>query len=153
MSEPSTRPHRILVIANESIDGRDLRNALELHGCEPDTTEILIVAPALNSRLRFWVSDVDRARRAAEARLRLSLAGLGGEGIEAAGSIGDSEPLQAIADGLRVFAADEIVLVTHPEEEAHRVEHGLVEHARERFPGYPIVHLVTGARRLHPAAA
>ena len=107
----------------------------------------------MSSRFRFWVSDIDPARRRAEARLAHSLPGLGGEGIEVAGSIGDAEPLQAIADGLRVFAADEIVLVTHPAEEAHWVEHDLVERAREQFAGIPIFHLVAGPRRLQPAAA
>ncbi len=149
--EPSS-PFRILVIENDAIDGHDLREALRDHAGE-SVTEVLLVAPALSSRLRFWVSDIDPARRRAEARLAYSLPGLGGEGIEVAGSIGDAEPLQAIADGLRVFAADEIVLVTHPEEEAHWVEHQLVERAREQFAGIPIFHLVAGPRRLQPAVA
>jgi hypothetical protein len=139
-------PFRILVIANESIDGSELRTLL------PDGSTVLVVAPALSSRLRFWVSDVDPARRRAERRLDLSLRGLCGGGLEVAGAIGDSEPLQAIADGLRVFPADEIVLVTHSEDEEHWVEHDLVERARAAFEGYPIVHLVAGARRLHVAA-
>jgi hypothetical protein len=140
------KPFRILVIANESIDGSELRALL------PDGSEVLVVAPALSSRLRFWVSDVDPARRRAERRLALSLRGLHGEGLEVAGAIGDAEPLQAIADGLRVFPADEIVLVTHSEDEEHWVEHDLVERARALFDGYPIVHLVAGTRRLHVAA-
>jgi hypothetical protein len=61
--------------------------------------------------------------------------------------------MQAIADGLRQFPADEIILVTHPEDEAHWIEHELVERVRSGFPTYPLVHLVTGARRVHPAAA
>ena len=140
---------RVLVIANETVDGGELRETLRGHGA----TEVRVVAPALSSRVRFWVSDIDPARRRAAARLILSLPGLGGDGIEVVGSIGDSEPLQAIADGLRVFAADEIVLVTHNEDEAHWVEHDLVSHAHSRFPGFPIVHLVAGARRLVLAAA
>jgi hypothetical protein len=140
---------RVLVIANETVDGTDLREMLSARGA----TEVLVVAPALSSRVRFWVSDVDPARARAAVRLARSLADLGGEGIEVAGSIGDSEPLQAIKDCLRVFAADEIVLVTHSEEEAHWVEHGLAERARVHFPGLPITHLVAGPRRLVPAAA
>jgi GABA permease len=140
---------RVLVIANETVDGADLREALSGHGA----TEVLVVAPALSSRVRFWVSDIDPARRRAAARLAGSLRGLGGNGIEVEGSIGDSEPLQAIADGLRVFSADEIVLVTHTEDEAHWVEHGLVERAKSHFPAHPITHLVAGPRRLIPAAA
>jgi hypothetical protein len=153
MAERSAASFKILVIANESVDGRELRDVLQAHHPRAGTAEVLVVAPALNSRLRFWVSDVDPARRAAERRLRQSLAGLGGEGVKAEGSIGDSEPLQAIADCLRVFAADEIVLVTHNEDEEHWVEHDLPAQAQARFPGFPIVHLVAGARRLVPAAA
>jgi len=140
---------RVLVIANETVDGTDLRETLRAHRA----TEVLVVAPALSSRVRFWVSDVDPARARAAIRLARSLAGLGGNGIEVSGSIGDAEPLQAISDYLRVFDADEIVLVTHSEDEAHWVEHGLVERARGHFPDHPITHLVAGPRRLVPAAA
>jgi GABA permease len=143
-------PFRILVIANDAVDGGHLRETIRHHG-RSDRTEVLVVAPALSSRLRFWVSDVDPARRRAEARLRRSLPGLAGDGIEAEGAIGDSDPLNAIADGLRVFPADEIVLVTHPEEEEHWVEHDLVERTRSQFD-LPIVHLVAGLRRLALAA-
>jgi hypothetical protein len=139
---------RILVIANDAIDGAHLRETLRGRA---DKTEVLVVAPALSSRLRFWVSDVDPARRRAAARLRRSLPGLRGDGIEAEGTIGDADPLNAIADSLRVFPADEIVLVTHPEEEQHWVEHDLARRARSRF-AVPIVHLVAGPRRLALAA-
>jgi hypothetical protein len=145
-------PFRVLVIANEAVDGRTLHDVLAGHAGKTRPAEVFMVFPALNSRLRFWVSDVDRARRAAEARLTASLHGLGGEGIEAGGSVGDPEPLQAIEDGLRVFAADEIVLVTHTEEEAHWVEHGLVARARNRFADRRIVHVVASENRLHEAA-
>jgi hypothetical protein len=47
---------QILVIANETVESDVL----------PRTTRVLIVAPALNSRLRHWVSDEDEARAAAD---------------------------------------------------------------------------------------
>jgi hypothetical protein len=139
---------RILVIANDAIDGAHLRERL---GGRADRIQVLVVAPALSSRLRFWVSDVDPARRRAEARLRRSLPGLSGDGIEAEGTVGDADPLNAIADSLRLFPADELVLVTHPEEEQHWVEHDLAERARSRF-SLPTLHLVAGPRRLALAA-
>jgi hypothetical protein len=139
---------RILVIANDAIDGSHLREILRRRS---DRAEVLVVAPALSSRLRVWVSDVDPARRRAAARLRRSLPGLAGDGIEAEGTIGDADPMNAIVDGLRVFPADEIVLVTHPEEEQHWVEQDLVDRARRRF-SLPILHLVAGPRRLALAA-
>jgi hypothetical protein len=141
-------PLRILVIANDAIDGAHLREALRGRA---EKTNVLVIAPALSSRLRFWVSDVDPARRRAEARLRRSLPGLEGDGIVAEGTVGDADPLNAIADGLRVFPADEVVLVTHPEEEQHWVEHDLANRARRRF-SLPIRHLAAGPRRLALAA-
>jgi len=153
MPERKPAPFRILVIANESVDGRELRETVQAHSAQAGTAEVLVVAPALNSRLRFWVSDVDPARRAAQRRLHRSLPGLGGEGIAVKSSIGDSEPLQAIADWLRVFPANEIILVTHTEDEAHWVEHDLVERARESFPDIPIVHLVADPLRLQSEVA
>jgi hypothetical protein len=149
--ETDSTPYRILVIANEAVDGHMLHDALAAHNGDARRAEVLIVCPALNSRLRFWVSDVDRARRAAEQRLRRSLPGLDGDGMEAGGSVGDSDPIQAIEDGLRVFAADEIVLVTHTDEEAHWVEHGLVERARRQFE-HPIFQVIVSESRLHAAA-
>jgi hypothetical protein len=153
MSERKAAPFRILVIANESVDGRELREIVQAHSARAATAEVLVVAPALSSRIRFWVSDIDPARRRAERRLHESLPGLGGDGIAVKSSIGDSEPLQAIADWLRIFAANEVILVTHTEDEAHWVEHDLVERARALFPDIPIVHLVAGRRRLHSSTA
>ena len=79
--------------------------------------------------------------------------GLGGEGVE--GDWARSAIPSRCRRSQTVSAsspADEIVLVTHTEDEEHWVEHDLVEQVRTGFPGFPIVHLVAGARRLVPAA-
>jgi hypothetical protein len=54
---------------------------------------------------------------------------------------GDVDPLLAIEDALREFPADEIVVVTRPEEDASWLESGSGEEAKERFP-VPVTHLV-----------
>jgi hypothetical protein len=132
--------HRILVIANETVGGRPLRDELRrLSGGQP--TEILVVAPALNSPLRYWVSDEDGARAAAGERLDASVARLAESGLSVRGEVGDAEPLQAIEDALRTFGADEIVISTHPEGRSHWLEQGLVTEARRRF-AVPITHVV-----------
>jgi hypothetical protein len=46
--------------------------------------EVLIIAPALNSRLRHWVSDVDEAIARARDRVELALTSLRERGIKAA---------------------------------------------------------------------
>ena len=132
--------HRILVIANETVGGRTLRDELSrLSGGVP--TEILVVAPALNSPLRHWVSDEDGARAAAGERVQASVAQLAARGATVRGEVGDAEPLQAIEDALRVFGADEIVISTHPEGRSNWLEQGLVAEARRRF-AVPITHVV-----------
>ena len=139
------RPHaagerRILVIANETVGGHTLRSAI-LERSLDVREEVLVVTPALNSPLRHWVSDDDGARAAAQERLEKSLTQLAAAGVEARGKVGDGDPLQAIADALRTFGADEIIISTHPEGRSNWLERGIVENARERF-AVPITHVV-----------
>jgi hypothetical protein len=90
--------------------------------------DVLVVAPALNSRLRHWVSDEDDARRRAQARLGAVIGRLRQRGVEAEGRVGDADPLLAIADALSTFAPDQIVIAARPERSTR-----LVERARARF--------------------
>ena len=73
-------------------------------------SQVFVVAPALNSRLRRWLSDEDAARRRALERASAAVARLERRGLHAESQVGDADPLQAIADALPVFAADEIVI-------------------------------------------
>jgi hypothetical protein len=131
---------RILVVANETVGGRTLREEIERRSTGYDV-QILVVCPALNSPLRHWVSDEDAARTAAQERLDNSLARLAEEGLDARGEVGDGEPLQAIEDALRSFGADEIIISTHPEGRSQWLERGVVSGARARFD-VPITHVV-----------
>jgi nucleotide-binding universal stress UspA family protein len=131
---------RILVISNETVTGTVLHQAIRFRAKNVGG-EVLVVAPALNSRVRHWMSDVDAARAAAEERLEASLKRLKRAGIRATGQIGDGDPLQAIGDALSVFAADEIIIATHPEARSHWLARDLVGRARGRF-AQPIMHIV-----------
>jgi GABA permease len=131
---------RILVVANETVAGRELLEHLHTRADGPDT-EILVVAPALNSRLRHLFADVDRAREEAEVRLKGSIEALRAEGITARGAVGDSDPVRAMEDALFEFEADEIVISTHPPDRSNWLEKKTVERAREKF-SQPITHIV-----------
>ena len=48
------------------------------------------------------------------------------------GRVGDADPLQAIADALTIFPADEIVFSARPERSTEQAD-DLVSRARERF--------------------
>jgi nucleotide-binding universal stress UspA family protein len=131
---------RILVVANETVGGRTLREQIERTAAGYEE-QVLVVCPALNSPLRHWTSDEDDARAQAQKRLEASLARLRGAGIDARGEVGDADPVQAMEDALRLFGADEIIISTHPEGRSHWLERGVVSTARERFV-VPITHVV-----------
>jgi hypothetical protein len=131
---------RILVIANETVGGERLREEIRSRS-EGFDEQVFVVCPALNSPLRHWASDEDRARVQAQERLNTSLSRLRQAGVDAKGEIGDAEPLQAMEDALRLFGADEIIISTHPEGRSHWLEKGIVDAARERF-AVPITHVV-----------
>jgi GABA permease len=131
---------RILVVANETVAGRELMEHLHARADGIDAN-ILVVAPALNTRLRHLFADVDKAREEAEVRLKGSIESLRAEGIAARGAVGDSDPVRAIEDALFEFEADEIVISTHPPDRSNWLEKKTVERAREKFP-QPITHIV-----------
>ena len=57
--------------------------ALDVVPTEAQTGKVLVVAPALNSRLRRWLSDEDIARRRAEERALAYVEQLERSGIHA----------------------------------------------------------------------
>ncbi len=124
--------YRILVVANETVGGRELLSELRERS-EGRAARVLVVCPALNSPLKHWVSDEDEARASARARLDASLLSMRAAGLDASGEIGDGDPIQAIEDAVRTFQPDELIVSTHPVGRSHWLERGVVEKARERF--------------------
>lgn len=137
-SDPGER--RILVIANETVGGESLRDLIHRRS-EGVEERVLVVCPALMSPVRYFASDEDAPRAAANERLDRSLARLRKLGIAADGEVGDADPLQAIEDALRTFGADEVIISTHPQGRSLWLERGVVRGARERFD-VPITHVV-----------
>ena len=131
---------RVLVIANETADGPALRQEL-LERARRGSIQVFVVCPALNSRLRHWLSDEDGARTQAERRLADSLSALAREGIATDGVVGDADPVVALADGLRMFAADEVIVSTHPPGRSNWLERDVVNRARSISP-VPVSHVV-----------
>jgi hypothetical protein len=134
---------RILAIANETLEGEAFHQLI-VECAGGLRTDVIVVAPALNSRVRHWLSDEDGARHAAEERLDRSLERLEGDGIAAYGWIGDADPLKAIADALVVFPADHLIISTHPEQRSNWLARDVVRRASERF-GLPTAHVVDRA--------
>jgi hypothetical protein len=131
---------KLLVLTPEPIDAAALRAALGDEDVEG--AEVLVVSPATNrSKLAFWVSDPDDAIREAETAQVDTVERLEEEGIDAAGDTGESEPAVALQDALATFAADRIVIFSHPEgDRDYREDEGLAD-AEARF-GVPVTHAV-----------
>ena len=129
---------RILAVVAEPVSADALKSAIG----EEDAAdaEVLVVAPALQSRRRFILADPDPAIERAEAVQEETVERLDEAGVDAAGDTGESDPLLAIQDALQTFEADEIVLVTHSGADRNWLEEGLVEEATERFEA-PVRHL------------
>jgi hypothetical protein len=132
-------PKRILALTSEPIDADALKNAVGEEDAE--SAEVLVIAPALNSKLRFWTGDTDEAIARADEVQEEAVERLSEEGVDAAGDTGESDPLLAIQDNLATYEADEIVLFTHSQGQRNWLEEGVVEQAKERFE-VPVRHLV-----------
>jgi hypothetical protein len=104
-------PRRILVVANETLGGRALRQEIA-HRARGPSTDVWVVCPALNTKIRHWTSDEDEARARAQQRLRETLEVLQREGFDADGDVGEADPVQAMEDALRLFPADEAIVST-----------------------------------------
>lgn len=142
LTSSSDDVHRILVIANETVGGGELIAEIGNRSRGREAVEVLVVTPALpSSKLKLIASDVDESRRAAESRLAASVEAIKAAGVNARGEVGDEDPNAAIDDALQGFAANELIISTHPVERSHWLERGVVERARSEI-ALPITHVV-----------
>jgi hypothetical protein len=134
--------YRVVVMANQTVGGRALLEEIK-NRCQGRKNEILVVVPALTSSpLEHWASDVDAAIAEARQRLEDSLRAMESAGLTARGDVGDHhEPNAALEDALRYFAADEVIISTHPPNKSRWLERGVVDRARREVP-LPITHVV-----------
>ena len=132
-------PKKILALVAEPISADALRSAVGEQ--EASEAEVLVVAPALNTKKRFFLADPDPAIERAQSVQEETVERLGEEGIDAAGDTGEEDPLLALQDALTTFDADEVVLFTHAGGKQNWLEEGVVDEASERFDA-PVKHVV-----------
>jgi hypothetical protein len=130
--------YRILVVADERCGTSGVADQLRSHAGDRPVS-IYITAPALESRIGRLAGD-QKGYDDATQRLGELLEVLDRAGVEAQGEVGPNDPLQAADDGLRQFAANEIVFITHPEGEANWLESGVIAEAESRY-FQPVKHI------------
>jgi hypothetical protein len=104
-----------------------------------DAERVLVVVPALASRLHTWTNDTDRESELARTRLENVLARLEQHGVCAEGRLAAQDPAFAVEEALNGFAATEVIVVTADHEHANWSERGLT--ARIARPGLSITRL------------
>jgi GABA permease len=151
----TTKPHRVLVMANETANSAELLDELRRIGAD-SATSYYVVVPA--SPIETGVTathgplDVMEAtHEAAKARLDYTLSTLRSENLEADGALGDYRPMRALADAVDTFHPDQIVIATLPLESSvwHRFE--VVDRARAEYSNLPVTHVVATPVAAEPA--
>ena len=141
VADAGDRRRRLLLVAIEPVDEPGAVESVreEARARADEDAEVLVLAPALNTPLSHWASDVGRSRLDAQRKLVLTVGALAAAEVEARGAVGDPDPLQAVEDTLRDFAADEVI-VGLPEGEGEGEARELVAELRRRLdlPVYPL---------------
>src|SRR5919201_1809697 len=129
----------VLVVANETVGGRALIDAVEKRA-QQGPGHVVVICPQNEPRHGYVVYD-ELVRTAAENRLAITLAELREEGIDATGEVMDPDPYQATMDGIAHYNADEIIISTHPETRSGWLRRDLVDRIRSDS-GLPVTHVV-----------
>jgi hypothetical protein len=103
---------RLLLVAIEPVDEPRAVDSLRTAALQAGEgeAEVLVLAPAFNTPLSHWASDLGRSRLDAQRKLVLTVGALAAAEVEARGEVGDPDPMQAVEDTLRKFAADEVIV-------------------------------------------
>jgi hypothetical protein len=119
----------ILVVANQTIGGAKLLEAVRERAREPDTS-FTIVVPMTPPRSGYVIYD-DAVRDAAQVRLDLALSYLRGEDIVAGGEVGDEDPFTATLDAIHEYQPDEVIISTLPQATSGWLRRDLIERIQD----------------------
>ena len=139
------RARRVLVLANRTLTGEELHDALErLPGSESAAYHVVVPANPVDTgeadregAAFVWEATSEAARR----RLEQTLALLRDRGLSVDGELGDYRPLVALEQAMGDFGADHVVISTQPDDRSTWLHHDVVAKARQRLD-VPVHHVV-----------
>ena len=140
MSEVEPAPREILAVANETVAGKSLLDALKRSARE-GSIRVTVLAPINHPREGYVVYE-DTRRAAAGRRLDKTLGMLRDAGIPAHGLVVDADPVSAVRDAIAQLEPDAIVISTHPESKSGWLRRDVVERIRRAAEGLPVEHVV-----------
>jgi len=130
-----------LVVANETLGGRSLIEAVRRRVAEDEEFRFVLVVPQTRPRAGLVIYD-DAVFDAAQTRVDLALRFVHAEGIKALGEVGDPDPYTATMDAVREYRPDEIIVSTYPETRSGWLRRDLIERVKQAS-GLAVEHVVT----------
>ena len=139
---------RYLVVANQTLGGEHLIERIRACMAEGPASFHLVVPASQSGDHAVWTEG--EAGALAERRLQAALERFRELGADVIGGVGDTDPVQAIADVVRDQAFDEIILSTLPPGVSRWLRQDLPHRVQRQF-GIPVTHIVGGHEPAEPA--
>jgi hypothetical protein len=133
----------ILVVANETVAGQGLIDAVKQKAAGQDVELVTVLAP-VNAPSAGYVVYEDTRRAAAGRRLDRTLAALREAGIPAHGLVVESDPADAVRDAFGMLdpKPTDVILSTHPVEKSGWMRKNVVDRVRKAAGDVPVEHVV-----------
>ncbi len=133
---------RVLVVANETLAGEELVDAVRGRAAE-GPIRAMVIAPVNDPRSGYVVYRNTR-RASAGRRLDRMVAALRDAGIPAHGDVYEGGPVAAVRDVLAQEPIDELIVSTHPEETSGWLRRrNVLEELRRLAGDRPFTHVVS----------
>jgi hypothetical protein len=136
----------LLVVANETVTGRKLIEAIGRHG--GDDLRVSVICPVSQPQRGFVVYQ-DTRRAAAGRRLDRTLLTLREGGVPADGFVVESDPVTAVRDAVAQLEppVDQVIVATHPVEKSGWLRKNVVDRIRDAVAPRPVEHVVVDIQK------
>jgi hypothetical protein len=133
----------LLVVANETVAGQALIDAVRQKAAEQDVELVTVLAP-VNTPSAGYVVYEDTRRASAGRRLDRTLAALREAGIPAHGLVVEADPGDAVRDAFGMLdpTPTDVILSTHPVEKSGWLRKNVVDRVRKAAGDIPVEHVV-----------
>ncbi len=137
----------VLVVANETVAGRSLIEAIERRR-KDGPVRVTVITPVNQPREGYVVYE-DTRRAAAGRRLENTLKALRAAGIPASGMVVETDPVSATRDAIAQLEPppQEVVVSTHPQQRSGWLRRNVVDRIKDAAGGLPVEHVVVDLER------
>jgi hypothetical protein len=131
------------VVANETVTGGELIDAIKRKAAEQDVELVTVLAPVNTPSVGYVVYE-DTRRAAAGRRLDRTLAALREAAIPAHGLVVETSPEDAVRDAFGMLdpKPTDVILSTHPVEKSGWIRKNVVDRVRKAAGDVPVEHVV-----------